>query len=44
MAAVMALPQFPVRDVDQVRIHRVADAMLQFGLLKRPLYVGPMIS
>jgi NitT/TauT family transport system substrate-binding protein len=43
-AAVMALPQFPVGGVDRVRIQRVADAMRQFGLLKRPFNVGQMIS
>jgi NitT/TauT family transport system substrate-binding protein len=43
-AAVMALPQFTVGGVDRVRIQRVADAMRQFGLLKRPFNVGPMIS
>jgi NitT/TauT family transport system substrate-binding protein len=43
-AAVMALPQFPVGGVDQLRIQRVAAAMLQFGLLRRPFDVGPMIS
>jgi NitT/TauT family transport system substrate-binding protein len=43
-AAVMALPQFTVGAVDRVRIQRVADAMRQFGLLKRPFNVGPMIS
>jgi NitT/TauT family transport system substrate-binding protein len=42
-AGVMALPQFPLGGVDQVRIQRVADAMLQFGLLKRPFNVGPII-
>jgi hypothetical protein len=43
-AAVMALPQFTVGGVERVRIQRVAGAMRQFGLLKRPFNVGPMIS
>ena len=43
-AAVMAFPQFPLGGVDRIRIQRVADAMLRFGLLKRPFQVGPMIS
>jgi NitT/TauT family transport system substrate-binding protein len=43
-AAVMALPQFPVGGVDRTRIQRVADAMRQFGLLKQPFNVGPIIS
>jgi NitT/TauT family transport system substrate-binding protein len=42
-AAVMALPQFPVGAVDRVRMQRVADAMLQFGLLKRPFDVGRVL-
>jgi NitT/TauT family transport system substrate-binding protein len=43
-AAVMALPQFPVGGVDRVRMQRVADAMLQFGMLKRPFNVGRMLA
>jgi NitT/TauT family transport system substrate-binding protein len=43
-AAVMALPQFPVGGVDRVRMQRVADAMLQFGVLKRPFNVSQMVS
>ena len=35
VTAVMALPDFPVGPVDQRRMQRTADAMLQFGLLAR---------
>jgi hypothetical protein len=31
----MALPDFPVGPVDERRMQRTADAMLQFGLLAR---------
>jgi NitT/TauT family transport system substrate-binding protein len=43
-AAVTALPQFPVGGVDRVRIQRVADAMLRFGMLKRPFNVDQIVS
>jgi NitT/TauT family transport system substrate-binding protein len=43
-AAVMALPQFPVGGVDRVRLQRVADAMVQFGMLKRSFNVSQMVS
>jgi NitT/TauT family transport system substrate-binding protein len=33
VTSVMALPDFPVGPVDETRIQRTADAMLQFGLL-----------
>ena len=33
VTAVMALPDFPVGPVDETRIQRTAEAMLQFGLL-----------
>lgn len=42
-AAVMALPGFPL-GVDHVRLQRVADAMLRFGLLNRSFNVGQMIG
>jgi NitT/TauT family transport system substrate-binding protein len=42
-AAVMALPSYPL-GVDRVRLQRVADAMLHFGLLKQPFSVGPMVG
>jgi NitT/TauT family transport system substrate-binding protein len=42
-AAVMTLPQFPL-GVDQVRLQRVADAMLRFGLLKRPFDTHQLIG
>jgi len=35
VTAVMALPDFPVGAVDEQRMQRTADAMLQFGLLAR---------
>jgi NitT/TauT family transport system substrate-binding protein len=35
VTAVMALPEFPVGPVDETRIQRTAEAMLQFGLLGR---------
>lgn len=35
VTAVMALPDFPVGPVDEQRMQRTADAMLQFGLLAR---------
>jgi NitT/TauT family transport system substrate-binding protein len=43
-AAVMALPQYPVGRVDQVRIQRVADAMYAFGMLKQPFSVNQIAS
>jgi hypothetical protein len=33
MTAVMALPDFPVGPVNEQRMQRTADAMLQFGVL-----------
>jgi hypothetical protein len=33
VTAVMALPGFPIGPVDQSRIQRTADAMLEFGML-----------
>ena len=35
ITAVMALPEFPVGPVDETRIQRTAEAMLEFGLLGR---------
>jgi NitT/TauT family transport system substrate-binding protein len=35
VTAVMALPDFPVGPVDETRIQRTAEAMLEFGLLGR---------
>ena len=42
-AALMALPQFPL-GVDRVRLQRVADAMLRFGLLRKRFDVTQMIG
>ena len=42
-AALIALPQFPL-GVDRLRLQRVADAMLRFGLLKKPFNVAQMIG
>jgi NitT/TauT family transport system substrate-binding protein len=42
-AATMALPDFPL-GVDEVRLQRIAAAMLQFGLLKKQFGVGPMVG
>jgi len=42
-AAVMAIPDFPL-GVDAARLHRIADAMQQFGLLNKPFDVSQMIS
>jgi NitT/TauT family transport system substrate-binding protein len=41
-AAVMASPQFPL-DTDAVLIQRVSDLMQEFGLLRQPYNVAPMI-
>jgi hypothetical protein len=41
-AAIMASPQFPL-DTDPVLIQRVADLMQEFGLLRQPYSVAPMI-
>jgi NitT/TauT family transport system substrate-binding protein len=41
-AAIMASPQFPL-DTDPVLIQRVADLMQEFGLLRQPYNVAPMI-
>ena len=35
VTAVMALPGFPVGSVDERRIQRTAEAMLQFGMLSQ---------
>ena len=43
IAAVMAINIYPTA-IDKVRIQRVADVMYQFGLLKHPFEVGPMIG
>jgi NitT/TauT family transport system substrate-binding protein len=43
VAAVMAINIYPTT-IDQVRIQRVADVMYQFGLLKVPFNVTPMIG
>jgi NitT/TauT family transport system substrate-binding protein len=42
-AAVMSLPTYPL-GVDRVRLQRIADAMLHFGLLKQPFNVAPMVG
>lgn len=42
-AALIALPQFPL-GVDRLRLQRVADAMLRFGLLRKPFNVAQMIG
>jgi NitT/TauT family transport system substrate-binding protein len=41
-AAVMAAPSFPL-DTDPVLIQRIADLMVEFGLLKKPYSTKPMI-
>jgi NitT/TauT family transport system substrate-binding protein len=43
VAAVMAINIYPTA-IDKVRIQRVADVMYQFGLLKTPFNVTPMIG
>ncbi len=43
IAAVMAINIYPTA-IDKVRIQRVADVMYQFGLLKSPFNVSPMIG
>jgi NitT/TauT family transport system substrate-binding protein len=43
IAAVMAINIYPTT-IDKVRIQRVADVMYQFGLLKSPFNVSPMIG
>jgi hypothetical protein len=43
VAAVMALNIYPTA-IDKVRIQRVADVMLQFGLLHSRFNVTPMIG
>jgi NitT/TauT family transport system substrate-binding protein len=43
VAAVMALNIYPTA-IDKVRIQRVADVMYEFGLLKTPFNVTPMIG
>jgi NitT/TauT family transport system substrate-binding protein len=43
IAAVMAVNIYPTA-IDKVRIQRVADVMYQFGLLKSPFNVSPMIG
>lgn len=42
-AAVMALPEFPL-GVDPVRLQRVVNAMVRFGLLKQPFNVSQLIG
>lgn len=42
-AAILTLPAFPL-GVDSVRLQRVADAMLRFGLLKRPFSTSAMVG
>jgi len=42
-AAILTLPAFPL-GVDRVRLQRVADAMLRFGLLKRPFNTSAMVG
>jgi NitT/TauT family transport system substrate-binding protein len=41
-AAVMAPPQFPL-DTDPVLIQRVSDLMQEYGLLRQPYNISPMI-
>jgi len=41
-AAVMSSPQFPL-DTDRVLIQRVADLMQEYGLLRQPYNVSPML-
>jgi len=43
IAAVMAINIYPT-SIDKVRIQRVANVMYQFGLLKTPFNVNPMIG
>jgi hypothetical protein len=43
IAAVKAINIYPTA-IDKVRIQRVADVMYQFGLLKAPFNVSPMIG
>jgi NitT/TauT family transport system substrate-binding protein len=43
IAAVMAINIYPTT-IDKVRIQRVANVMYQFGLLKTPFNVSPMIG
>ena len=38
VTALMALPGFPIGPVDEKRVERTAEAMLQFGLLERAIY------
>ena len=42
-AATLTLPAFPL-GVDRVRLQRVADAMIRFGLLKRPFNTNAMVG
>lgn len=42
-AAVMALPEFPL-GVDPVRLQRVVNAMVRFGLLKQPFNVSQLVG
>jgi hypothetical protein len=41
VTANMALPGFPVGPVDETRVQRTANAMLQFGILDKQ-YAGPV--
>ncbi len=43
VAAVMALNIYPI-GIDQVRLQRVPDVMLQFGLLRSPFNIGQMLG
>ncbi len=43
VAAVMALNIYPI-GIDQVRLQRVPDVMLQFGLLRTPFNIGQMLG
>jgi NitT/TauT family transport system substrate-binding protein len=44
VAAVMALPQYVIGDVNRARMQRVADAMRRFGLLGQRFDVRPVIG
>jgi NitT/TauT family transport system substrate-binding protein len=44
VAAVMALPQYIIGDVNRGRIQRVADAMQRFRLLKQRFDIGQLIG
>ncbi len=42
IASIIALPSYPTA-LNSVRLQRVADLMLQFGLLRKGVNVAPMI-